>query len=357
MKKLEDLRPGDWVRWNSRDWEVTDRDVYKESADYGEVQWELSPDGGGERYLVLSRENKDGRTEETWVCTEQTSVSGVEYPAGAGEWRAFREQDSLDGPPASVRLGGTDFTLDGETKGTAEDDDGNNVVKLTWDYYDRTRRRNLAMEIWKEPDADYYEAYDGLVVRPAEFNFLPPRPRRGAKIGELAGHLVAIAFAGLFIVPIAGGVLSVFDVGAEYLLAAMVPGLLIYMAYMRGAHPGLLGSALPAAFAAGLLTVKLRGLGGSYWEYALYGLLAGPLLAEAAARFFPAARWSDKPAAAGGATLLFLYFISFSHYAGYAPRPHNMSGLLAACALPLLPALAVYLFYRLKGDPDGNAQA
>lgn len=357
MKKLEDMGLGDWVRWNSRDWEVTDRDVYQGSSDYTEVQWELSPDGGEERYLVLARGNKDGRTEETWVCTVQTSVGGVEYRAGAGEWRAFREQDSLPEPPALVRMGGTEFALDGETKGTAEDDEGDTVVKLTWDYYDKSRRRNLAMEIWKEPDADYYEAYDGLVVRPAEFNFLPPRPRRGAKIGELAGHLVAIAFASLFIVPIAGGVLNVFDVGAEYLLAALVPGLLIYLACMRGVHGALLGAALPAAFAAGVIAVKLRGLGAPYWEYALYGLLAGPALAEAASRFFPAARWSDKATAAACATLIFLYLISFSHYAGYAPHPHNMSGLMAACALPLLPALAVYLLYRLKGDPDGNAQA
>ncbi|OGR63045.1 MAG: hypothetical protein A2X31_00590 [Elusimicrobia bacterium GWB2_63_22] len=357
MKKLEDLRPGDWVRWNSRDWEVTDRDVYKGSSDYSEIQWELSADGGGERYLLLSRENKEGRTEEAWICTEQTSVGSVEYAAGAGDWRAFQDQDSLPEAPAAVRLGGVDFTFDGESRGPAEDDEGNTVVKLTWDYYDKSRRRNLAIEIWKEPDADYYEAYDGLVVRPAEFNFLPPRPRRGAKLSEVAGHLVAIAFASLFIIPIAGGVLNVFDVGAEYLLAAMIPGLLIYIAYMRGAHPGLLATALPAACAAGVLAVKFRGLGGPYWEYALYGLLAGPALAEAASRFFPASRWSDKPAAAGGATLLFLNIISFSHYAGYAPHPHNMSGLLAACALPLLPALAVYLFYRLKGDPDGNAQA
>lgn len=351
------MRRGDWVRWDSRDWEVTDRTVYQDSAAYSEVQWELSPDGGRERYLVFSRENEGGRTEETWVCTEQTSIGGVEYHAGAGEWRPFREQDSLPAAPPAVRLGGTDFALDGESKGTAEDDEGDTVVKLTWDYFDGARRRNLAIEIWKEPDADYYEAYDGRVVRPSEFQFLPPRPRRGAKIGEVAGHLVAIAFAGLFLVPIAGGFLNVFDVGAEYLLAALVPGLLVYVAYMRGALPGLLASALPAGFAAGWLAVKLLGLGDPYWRYALYGLVAGPVLAEASSRLFPEARRTDKAAAAAGATMLFLYVISFSHYVNYAPRPHNMSGLMAACALPLPPALAVYLLYRLKGDPDGNAQA
>jgi hypothetical protein len=50
-----------------------------------------------------------------------------------------------------------------------------------------------------------------------------------------------------------------------------------------------------------------------------------------------------------------LFIISFAHYIKAAPRPHNFSGLTAACLLPLLPALLVYFFYAYKGGSDEQA--
>ncbi len=359
MPNLEELRVGDWVRWDSRDWEVTDRDNYRESSDYFETQWELQPDSGTTHYLVRSKEKKAAGTEEVWVCTRQTAIGGVELPVKSGGWRSFKGKDSMEAAPEKVRFDGLEFSLDGQTEGRAEDDEGDTVDKLTWDYYDPTRSRNLAIEVWKEPDADYYEAYDGRVLRPSDVTPISPRPsrRRRSAPGEAgpAGYAAAAAFACLFFVPLAGGMLTAFDVGAEYLLALLLPAFCVYMSLVAGAHRGLLITSLAAALAGAVLVLKLRGLGASYWEYALYGLLAGPVIVEAASRLFGGIRPSDKSGSAGNATLLLLFIISFKHYIAAAPRPHNSSGLLAACVLPALPALIVYLAYYFKGVSDERA--
>lgn len=356
MPNLEELRKGDWVSWDSRDWEVTDRDTYRESSDYLETQWELQPQSGPPNYLVRSQEKKAAGTEEVWVCTKLVPVSGVKLLTPSGELRAFREKDSLAQAPAKVRFRDAEFSLDGQTSGRAEDDDGNTVDKLTWDYYDPGRTRNLAIEVWREPDADYYEAYDGRVVRPSDFTRIAPRPGRRRHSGPGAagpvGYAAAAAFACLFFVPLAGGILTAFNVGAEYLLALLVPAFCVYMSLATGAHQGLLLSSLAAALAGAVLVLKVRGLGASYWEYALYGALAGPAIVEAVSRLFGGIRASDKPGSAGNASLLLLFIVSFAHYIKAAPRPHNSSGLLAACALPALPALVVYLAYYFGGSDE-----
>lgn len=358
MPKLEDLRAGDWVRWDSRDWEVTDRDTYRESSDYFETQWELQPLSGPTHYLVRSQEKKPDGVEEVWVCTKQTAIGGVQVEAKSGGWRSLKGKDSMAAAPAKVKFDGLEFSLDGQSEGRAEDDEGNTVDKLTWDYYDPGRARNLAIEVWKEPDADYYEAYDGRVVRPSDLTPIAPRVssrRQGASVGEAAGYAVAAAFACLFIVPLAGGVLTALDVGAEYLLALLLPAACVYLAFVTGAHQGLLISSLISSVPAAVLLLKFRGLGASYWEYAFYGVLLGPAVVETASRFFGGIRASDKSSSAGNATLLMLFILSFAHYIKAAPRPHNSSGLLAACVLPLAPALAVYLAYVFKGDFDEPA--
>ena len=359
MSKLEEMRVGDWVRWDSRDWEVTDRDNYRESSDYFETQWELQPASGPTHYLVRSQEKKAGGTEEVWVCTRQTAIGGVQLPVQQGGWRSFKGKDSMAAAPQTVRFAGLDFSLDGQTEGRAEDDEGDTVDKLTWDYYDPGRTRNLAIEVWKEPDADYYEAYDGRVVRPSDFTSIAPqaRRRRSSSPGEAGpvGYAVAALFACLFFVPLAGGMLTAFDVGAEYLVALLLPAFCVYMSVVTGVHRGLLAASLAAALAAAVLVLKVRGLGASYWEYALYGALAGPAIVEAASKLFGGIRSSDKPGSAGNATLLLLFILSFAHYIKAAPRPHNSSGLLAACVLPLVPAVAVYLVYVFKGDSNEQA--
>lgn len=354
MTNLQDMRAGDWVRWGSIDWEVIDRTLYRESADYQEVQWEL--EGSGDtRYLVMSTENKGGTPEVVWVCTRQTGINRIQRPREGGGWVNFREKDSMSAAPPKVKFDGVDYSLEGETEGTAESDEGETVTKLTWDYYDASRKRNLAIEVWQCSDADYYEAYDGQVVRSADFVRIPPRARKGLPKGEALGSLVIAGFSCLFFLPIVGGMMGAFDTGAEYLVALMLPALLAFTAFLAGTHRGMLAAGLGLGIAAGIAMLKTLGLGLSYWQYAGYGLAVGAAAAELGSRLLGGARRSDKPWTAGLAALLALFILSFAHYIQFAPRPHNPGGLLAACALPLLPAALIFAGYFFLGGSDEQA--
>ncbi|HAH30965.1 MAG TPA: hypothetical protein DCL44_01475 [Elusimicrobia bacterium] len=350
MEKLEELRVGDWVRWGGSEWEVTDRNTYAKSGAYNEIHWKLEPDMGQERYLVMSKEDKGASVEEICVCTREAVISDVEYKAQSGQWQAFRETDSLSEAPATIRFKNLEFNLQGETSGTDEDDDGNTVTTLTWDYYDSSHSRNIAIEIWKEPDADYFEAYDGNVTKPSDFELLPPRAATITKsfIKESVPAVILFLFSCAFALPLLAGILNVCNIGGEYVFACAIPVLFILIAGTLASSRNLLGAALAAAIITAMLLIKFRGLGASYWEYSLYGAIAGPALASIMGTLFPGAgRW-DKPLAAANATMLLLWIISFAHYITSAPQPHNPGVLFAACALPLAPAALVLALYKVK---------
>lgn len=352
MTNLEGMKRGDWVRWGGLDWEVTDRNVYRESAEYEETQWELE-DGSSTRYLVRSEEKKPGGTEVVWVCTVQTGVRRIEYHTPGGQLERLREKNALDAPPPKVLFDGVVYSLDGETEGKAVDDEGNNVTKLTWDYYDATRRRNLAIEVWKCPDADYFEVYDGTVTSPSEFSRVQTPPRRAPRFNsEAVGHLVVAVFAMIFFLPIVGGAMGAFDVGAEYLLALLVPGLAVGAAAAARANGVSLSAACAAGVFAGAALVNFRGLGHGYWTYAAYAVCLGAACAEVLARSVGGVTRADKAFAAGCSSLLALFIVSLAHYVQFAPRPHNIGMLFAACLLPALPAAALFAAYLFLGGSD-----
>ncbi|MCX5785743.1 MAG: hypothetical protein NTX59_08630 [Elusimicrobia bacterium] len=356
MDKLDDLQVGDWVRWGGSDWEVTDRNVYTKSSAYDEVHWKLEPDMGQERYLVMSKEDKGSSVEEICVCTRATGIGGVEYRTQSGQWQAFRETDSLKEAPATIRFKNLEFALEGETSGEDEDDDGNTVVTLTWDYYDTPRSINFAIEIWKEEDADYFDAYYGNVTKPSDFELLPHRaPSLAKKIKEGGQVIILFLFSCVFFLPLLAGILTAFDIGGEYVFVSAIPVLLILIAGTLTVSIELLGAALISAVIAAALLIKFRGLGASYWEYSLYGAIAGPALVSLLGKLFPGAgRW-DKPLAAANATMLSLWIISFAHYITSAPRPHDPGELIVACALPLAPAALVLVLYRIKETVNGRS--
>ena len=130
-------------------------------------------------------------------------------------------------------------------------------------------------------------------MRPSDVTQIAPRAgsRRsptsiGNSVGNAAGFAVAAAFACLFLVPLAGGVLTALDVGAEYLLALLLPAACVYMAFVTGAHQGLLISSLISSVSAAALLLKFRGLGASTGSTLFTALLLGRPVVETASKFF-----------------------------------------------------------------------
>ena len=177
-KPLEDLKKGDCLRYRQTDWFVFCREIYKETEAYQETQWTLVAKGNIAVYLIRSEEKKETGLECIWVLTKQIPLDTLQYEPSPGTWLPLFEEPFVSAAPRSLRLGSTIVNFEGETSGLARDDEGLTVTKLTWDYYDDTKTRNIAIEVWKESDRDYPEAYDGAVVQASDFEILPEEVRR-----------------------------------------------------------------------------------------------------------------------------------------------------------------------------------
>jgi|GEM_PF-2441811 len=337
-KPLEAMEMGDHVRFRQTRWYVKRKDLYGVSAQYKETQWTLVDTKNDTRYLVRAMEKQERGWEEFWIWTREISLAKVEFQTSAGVWKAFRKTLDASGKwrpidgalsssaPRLVRYRGLEYSLHAENTGMARDDEGNVVPKTTWDYLDAGQRRNLALEIWREPDQDYPEAYDGESVDPAEFELLPaPLLRRVTP--EPRMRMIALV---LFVLPF---FLISAGMPFDQILAAGVPILLItlLMAYYTPLAWGmalLVGAVCAAAlFLSGTTSFRLS---------ALVCLLASVFIPPLFLRMQKDAG-SEKPAFVSWAGVLpVVWSFSFYIYFTCAPVPHEGYQLMAACSIPLI---------------------
>lgn len=351
--KLDEIDAGNMVNYLGVPWRVTEKSVCRESASYSEVQWTLESDSNGEAYLLKTEEKKTEGGTVVWVFTRGTGLGGVSYEKTTGEWRAFKELDMPSAPPKTVKFVSDYFSFDGETSGEAVDDEGDTVTKVTWDYYSADRRRNLAIEIWKEPDRDYPEAYDGKVVEPSAFTvqeakFQVSGGARRSGWTPLPEELTKK----MFVASMVGFVALTGGLPLDCLLFLGVPaGILAVMIALRPPPWLYLSSACVWAGVGAL--VRYKGFGLSFWYLtafcAVLSLVLPRLIAAAfsgltAARHYRVALYGVLPA---------LWVYSFLEYFRYAPGPRAFYQVFAACLLPLAAAGLCALLGRLAEGSNG----
>ena len=343
IRALEDLQKGDCVRYQQTDWFVAGHDLCKESEDYQETQWTLTAKNRKTSYLIRSEEKKDTGLESVWVLTQQIPLDDVQYQTSSDNWKSLSEGNFISSPPQAVRLGQATMNFDGETSGLAKDDEGQMVTKVTWDYYDDRKVKNIAIEIWKEPDRDYPEAYEGTVVRPSEFEVLSAEARRAVihKVKPMAKETQGIFWA-------VGGVgLLLFITGLpfDYFLAGIIPALaIIVLVQVSSVYWGL--AAGVTWLMLGALAVISNFMGVSFWGVAAAALAVSVLAPRLVAL-------SRPDFAEEGSGMIFfsnllppLWIYSFFVYFKFAPGPHELYQLAATCILPVAVTAIAYLASR-----------
>ncbi len=341
--KLDEIAAGNVLRYKGTEWNVVEKDVCKQSDAYVEQQWTLRNSASVEAYLLRTEEKKPEGSKVIWVFTHQTSLQGVTYEIIPGVWRAFTELEMPAGPPSTVKFSNEYLTFDGETSGRAEDDEGETVTKVTWDYYTTDRRTNLAIEIWKEEDRDYPEAYDGRVVEPSAFEVLDKKvrvsPRRASSGGDgqleiKPGEEVKSAFT---MIGMSGFFFLIIGVPMDYYLSfGPAVCLAILMVLLR--PPLWLWFSSALIWAAMTALVWLKGFGVSFWyiaaacavlSAALPRLMAAKFPAQDSGRYYRTAIFGVLPA---------VWTYSFLEYLIYAPGPRAFYQVAAAIVLPLAVA-------------------
>jgi len=341
VKKLDEITAGNVVRYMGVEWGVSDKSVCRESSEYCEIEWTLHAFIQGDAYLLKSEEKKASGLEEIWVFTRATALSSVLYEEPPGQWRSFGELDMPSEPPKSVKFYNESFAFEGVTSGRAVDDEGDTVTKVTWDYYSPDRSRNLAIEIWKEPDRDYPEAYDGKIVTPSAFEILDKKvsvSRRTSSSGD-ASDLTQAPGAILFF----AFILVSSGVPMDYMCAFGMP-LLVIAVMVTGQLPlWLWASSVCMWTGIGALAWQ-TGFGLSFWWItaicAALSLLVTKLIAPGLGgdgRYGRVSIYGIFPA---------LWVYSFLEYFIYAPGPRGAHHFVAAC---ILPAVAAGFCYLLNG--------
>ena len=343
MKALEDLQKGDCVRYQQTDWFVAERDVCKESENYQETQWTLTARNRRTFYLIRSEEKKDNAIETVWVLTQQILLASVNYPLSQDNWTALLEDDFVSSPPPTLKLGQTIMNFDGETSGLAEDDEGQTVTKVTWDYYDDRKIKNLAIEIWKESDRDYPEAYEGTVVRASDFEVLSAEARKAVlrkvkPVGQgILSALWTLFFIGLF--------LFMAGVPFDYLLAGAVPVLAIFALVQEASAFWSLVAVLMWLVLAGMLFF-MDFIKASFWGVTLGAFAASILVPRIVASAKPDLAEETSGLIFFANLLPPLWIYSFFIYFRFAPGPHEFFQLAAACLLPAAITSIIYLIIR-----------
>jgi hypothetical protein len=345
VKALEELKKGDSVRYDHTDWLVSAKELHEESKDYHETQWTLISGSKKTGYLVRSAEKKEDGFEFIWVFTKEIWLEHIQYQDLQGKWLDFQEKKFVSAPPQTVRFRETRFNYQGETSGKARDDDGNLVTKLTWDYYDDSRKRNLAIEIWKEPDRDYPEAYDGIVVQPSDFTVLP-RPavevfRRKVNAGQGRNYAVCGWTA------VVGFILFLNGVPFDYLAFAIIPVFAVIILYQTFSVLAWFSAACYGLAVAGAAVV----LGAdrlSFWSVSGLAMVMSVAVPRMMALAKPDFRGAPlEPLVFSASLLPSLWIYSFFMYFKYAPGPHDGGQLLATCVLPVVSTSAAYVLNRV----------
>jgi hypothetical protein len=350
-----DPRVGQTLRFDAREWEVTDRSSYWNDEGYRVVEWCCETDDT-EAYLL--KEVKEGEPTR-WFFTRTIDSAAVTLPSGEAlhPWIDAHRGAS---PPEGVGYQGGAYRYAETNEGTYEDEPGVRVHKTTWDYWDAGRARNLAVELW---EGGRVACYHGAYIDPRQVTLTS---EASAAVPAGAASVVPAAFRATRLsadVPGPSTKRPTFRLN-PFVTAAVVFPLAYLLPFFIGRpfDEGLavalslagLGGWLVSLFrvpaAGGLALLGFPVLAVLFWHFApltsavgLVALLAASAVVawagrSSAERGKPPVVYAAAFAVAGPAVVVGLY-----HYFVFAPIPHGLGELVLALGPALLGGLGAAL--------------
>ncbi|MGH7322763.1 MAG: DUF4178 domain-containing protein [Candidatus Rokuibacteriota bacterium] len=369
-----DPRVGQTLRFENREWAVTDHSSYWE-GDYRVNEWCCESEGTT-AYLLKELSETEGTR---WFFTRQITLERVTLPGGEA-LGAHLSRTSTREPPGSLTYDGQTYRRAETTEGTYEDEPGERVSKTTWEYWDAPHAHNLAIERWADGRVDgYHGAYiepgqvtlhvgsdaSGLPAPPGAMAFVPSasrpaaaEPRSTARSGKKPKARAAAPRAdnpfrfGL----ICGCVLYVipFFLGMPFDRSAAI-------AVSGGAVIGWLGALACVPFLGSIALLAALVAATVFWRFppltSPVGLVALLGLPVALAWWARARGAVESPRAvhylAGFAVAAPLLALGYYHYFWYAPVPHTLGHLFLALGPSVLGGVAGSVISRLVlGGPS-----
>jgi hypothetical protein len=324
LLRLNDTTPavGVVLHVAGRAWEVTEESTYTNDEGYQVTEWTCEV-SGTTGYLLKEGEADSGVTR--WFFTREINTDAVRV-AGEHLEAWLKARPGATPPPTLSYAGGT-YEYGDTTEGVHEED-GSREKKITWDYWDAGRNKNLAVEHWEDQSFECflgeYVDPDRVVVRPGGAGAAKGKQKAGR------GSPFVLAAATLPLAYVVGFIIGwPFD-EALTLALAIALGLGWLSAVAQAPAPGFAALLIGAGAAATFLQypplttwVGLLGLVGAPVLVGWVGKLRGHAARRRAVRF------AGAFAAAAPLTA-----IGYAYYSTYAPTPHTPTQL----ALALAPA-------------------
>ncbi len=329
------LRPGATVLLDGQEWKVTEQSSYRSEEGYRVQEW-CCESGDTTAYLLKEKDAEQKATR--WFFTREIDADAVAV-AGDDPLAEWLQSKSGAKPPETLTYQENPYRYADTTEGTHQDESGERVRKVTWDYWDAGHARNLAVERWPDGSFDcYLGAYvepGGVTIRPA-----PPQPGFNARLRANPFLGAAVYLPISYLVPFFMG--WPFDASLAVALPVAATAGWIFT--------------LPTATVAGLASLVAAAVcAAAFWYFPplTSGIGLGALVATPAA-----IAWLAKNSGHAGPGLAVHYAAAFAvgapllgmgfyYYFNLAPGPHALDQLLLALGPAAIGGLAGLLISGL----------
>lgn len=160
--ELEKLAVGDSIELSGVHWAVRELNLFQDPSGYRTSEWRIDSSRRGEFYLMV--EHDPAQAAPVWYLSERLSSPKILSPeTGKNIYRRLQESFSTSTtPPAALTATDTTFYFESSSSGIFTSQ-GESQHRSTWEYWDKTHSRNLALEFWDDGNLLVYLA---RVIRP-----------------------------------------------------------------------------------------------------------------------------------------------------------------------------------------------
>ncbi|BAY60359.1 filamentous hemagglutinin outer membrane protein [Calothrix brevissima NIES-22] len=169
--QLEELHPGERVKYEGVEWRVQAYGTYKDPQGYQTQEWLLSSSDNQKRYLQKEYNPEIPKDPIHWYFSEEVVEAQVLEPGNSNNLIPSVWQDMQDKKTPQHELNALNRTyfFDFQTSGTYSDQDGT-LPRITWDYWDKDHKWNLELEAFPNQELHVYSAQE---INPETFSILP----------------------------------------------------------------------------------------------------------------------------------------------------------------------------------------
>lgn len=149
---------GQTLRFEGREWEITDHSSYWDAGEHRVNEWSCES-GDVTAYLLKEVSDSEGTR---WFFTRLIPSDQVTLAGGQG-LQTLIGRGGEPGPPDELVHQQQTFRHAETTDGTYEDEPGERVRKVTWEFWDARHETNLAVELWGD---GRFDCYRGAYIEP-----------------------------------------------------------------------------------------------------------------------------------------------------------------------------------------------